>query len=120
MGLEFSLRIAEMTELVQNGACCCVHYCCRIKCSFDHIILLHQARGRGGEKNLGDLKGDLRAIYTRCVSICSAIMVWQSGTGCASGVGSVCRVSLHLTGLVNGTRFGKIIESVRLSFLLPS
>lgn len=82
-----------------------------------------KAAGRGGcvcVCNLGDLKGDLRAIYTRCVSICSAIMVWQSGTGCASGVGSVCRVSLHLTGLVNGTHFGKIIESVRLSFLLPS
>lgn len=48
--LEFSLRIEEMTEFVQNGARGCVYYCCRILCSFHYIILLHQGRGREGKK----------------------------------------------------------------------
>lgn len=73
-GLEFGLRIEEMTEFVRSGACGCVYYWCRILCSFHYIVLLHRGRGREGKKKkkCWDLKCDLRAIYTRCVSICSA------------------------------------------------
>lgn len=63
-------------------------------------LLLHHfaalRNGKRGGKNVGDLKCDLRAIYTCCVSMCSA-NIGESWRGCASGVGSVCSVSLDLT-----------------------
>lgn len=50
MGVEFSWRMEEMTELVRNGACGCVYHCCRAACSFPCIILLReQGKERGGK-----------------------------------------------------------------------
>lgn len=116
-GVEFSLRIEEVTELVHGALVVCTIAAGHPAAFTASFCCVEQGEERR-KKNVGDLKCDLRALYTRCVSICSANTVWQRG--CASGVGSVCRVSLCLTWLVNGARFGKIMECVRLSFLLHS
>lgn len=44
-------------------------YCAAFTTSF---CCIKEGEERAKKKNAGDLKCDLRAIYTRCASICSA------------------------------------------------
>lgn len=57
-----------------------------------------------------------------CLSVLQTLLSggepWH-GTGCASGVGSVCTVSPDLMRLVHGTHLGRM-ECGSLSFLLHS
>lgn len=70
MGLEFSWRIEEMTELVWNGACGCVS--CTIAAGLRAAFTASFCCVEQGGKEVGDLNCDLRAVGTCCVCIYSA------------------------------------------------